>query len=145
MKSLSSITNPEIKAVIALHEAKGRKKQDRYIAEGIRVITTIIEAGQKPLTIYVTEPMIEQTKKLGTLKNITLVSMALMKKMSTASTASGMLAVFEIPHAPQPEELSGGLVLAQISDPGNMGTLIRTCAAMAIKSLVIVEGVDPYH
>jgi len=34
--------------------------------------------------------------------------------------------------------------MARVSDPGNMGTLIRTCAALNIKSVVVVEGSDPW-
>ena len=39
---------------------------------------------------------------------------------------------------------TSGLVLAQISDPGNMGTLIRSGAAMGCSTVVIVEGTDPW-
>ena len=65
-----------------------------------------------------------------------------MKKLSQASTPSGILGIFEIPE--KSEKLTSGIVLAQISDPGNMGTLIRTAAAMDLKTVVIVEGADPW-
>ena len=67
-----------------------------------------------------------------------------MKKMSTATTPSGLLGVFKIPPAPKIEYLGPGLVLAQISDPGNMGTLIRTALACGKQTIVIVEGTDPW-
>ena len=67
-----------------------------------------------------------------------------MKKMSTVATPSGFLGLFEIPAPPAPQQLTAGLVLAQISDPGNMGTLIRTAIACGVTSIVIVEGVDPW-
>jgi TrmH family RNA methyltransferase len=43
------------------------------------------------------------------------------------------------------DQLTTGIVLAQISDPGNMGTLIRTAAAMNKKTVVCVETVDPWN
>ena len=45
---------------------------------------------------------------------------------------------------PPLNKLSDGIILAQISDPGNMGTLIRTAAAMKASSVVIVDGSDPW-
>ena len=50
-----------------------------------------------------------------------------------------------MPKKPQISTLTSGAVLAQVSDPGNMGTLIRTTAAMGLNSVVCIEGVDPWH
>jgi TrmH family RNA methyltransferase len=68
-----------------------------------------------------------------------------MNKITQASTPSGILAVFPIPPQPSPEQLDSGIVLAQISDPGNMGTLIRTCAAMGKNSVVVIDGADVWN
>ncbi len=75
---------------------------------------------------------------------ITEVSDAIMKKMSAATTPSGILGVFPLPGQPNPQQISAGIVLAGIADPGNMGTLIRTCAAFGKRSIVIIAGCDPY-
>lgn len=75
---------------------------------------------------------------------MTLVTEPVMNKMSPSVTPSGILGVFEIPKNPPLTSLSDGIVLAHIADPGNMGTLIRTAAAMNVSSVVIVDGVDPY-
>lgn len=40
--------------------------------------------------------------------------------------------------------LTAGIVLAKLSDPGNVGTLIRTAVAMNVHTVVCVETVDPY-
>lgn len=145
MKSISSATNPDIKNVLALQDSKGRRKQGRFIAEGLRVISTIMEAGHKPVALYVTEPMIEQGQAMVGPRTLTLVSMALMSKMSSAASPSGILAVFNIPTQRPDNQLTSGLVLAGISDPGNMGTMIRTAVGMGVRSVVVVEGVDLWN
>lgn len=145
MKSISSPTNPAIKNVLALHDSKGRRAQGRYIAEGLRVITTIMENGRKPVEVYVTETMIEQGQAIATPQKLTLVSVALMKKLSTAANPSGILAIFDIPAQRPSKQLTAGLVLANITDPGNMGTMIRTSVAMGVQSIVIVDGVDLWN
>lgn len=145
MKSVSSTTNPAVKNVLALQDTKGRRKQGRFIAEGLRVITTIMENGRKPVEVYVTETMIEQGQAMATPQKLTLVSMALMKKLSSATNPSGILAVFDIQAQRPSRQLTAGLVLANITDPGNMGTMIRTSVAMGVQSVVIVDGVDLWN
>lgn len=139
MTLISSRQNPAVKTVCALHDAKERKAQQRFIAEGLRTISTFAQHAFVPEALYVTPEMQKDTEQAG-IKNFQLVTDDVMKKMSASSTPSGILAVFKIP---QPAAgLTSGLVLAQISDPGNMGTLIRTCAAMGFKTVVVVEGTD---
>ncbi len=68
-----------------------------------------------------------------------------MAKISTNSTPAELFAVLERPkNTQETANLTTGSVLAQIADPGNMGTLIRTTAAMGFKTCVIVEGCDPW-
>lgn len=144
MKTITSLTNEDIKIVTALHHAKYRHMHQQFIAEGIRTISTLLQANIKLTQLYVTDEMLTQALDLVDSALITKVTTGIMKKMSTASTPSGMLAVFQIPPTPTIEQLNAGIVLAQIADPGNMGTLIRSCIAMNIKTVVVVEGVDPW-
>jgi len=69
------------------------------------------------------------------------VIMALSVLIGT-DTPSGIVGLFQIPKTPQPQRLSSGIVLANVADPGNMGTLIRTCVAMGCTSVVIVDGAE---
>ncbi len=142
IKKISSLTNDQIKAVCDLHHAKYRAQRRLFIAEGIRIINTLLEAGKKPVTLYITPEQLPTAQALNCGAELVEVTMDVMKKMSAAHTPSGILGVFHIPLAPQ--KLHKGVVLAQIADPGNMGTLIRSAAAFGAKSVVIVEGCDPW-
>ena len=144
MKTITSRTNPEIKKVAALHQVKHRAAAQQFIAEGVRVCSTLIKAGNKPHALYVTENMVETARTLVPEKMMVQVDPHVMEKISTATTPSGMLGVFAIPPQPKTEQLGAGIVLAQIADPGNMGTLIRSAAAMNVQSIVVVEGADPW-
>lgn len=141
---IASTANPMVKQVTALHTAKGREKQQRCIAEGIRTLKTLINAGWQAEAIYATSALYQDALNQLPKTTITEVSDVVMKKMSAATTPSGILGVFPIPRQPNPNELSTGMVLAGIADPGNMGTLIRTCAAFGKRSVVIIGGCDPY-
>ncbi|MEX0939906.1 MAG: RNA methyltransferase [Candidatus Babeliales bacterium] len=145
MKQITSRQNPEIIAVSKLKNAKGRSQQNRFIAEGLRTCSALVKAGLNPLQIYVTEPNIDHVRSLVSIDYITETTSEVLDKISQTKTPSGIIGVFPIKPQPQPSKLSEGIVLAQITDPGNMGTLIRTCAAMDKKSVVIIDGVDPWN
>jgi RNA methyltransferase, TrmH family len=144
-KTIISINNEEIKQVAKLANSKNRLEQNLFIAEGLRACTTFAQAGYHIEQLYVTRQEYADTffEFVGQEK-ITLVSDIVMKKISQSVTPSGLLGVFAIPKNPSLTELDSGIVLAQITDPGNMGTLIRTAAAMKVKSVVIIEGTDPW-
>src|SRR5579872_3068729 len=144
MKQISSRQNPEIISVAALANAKERAIQKKFIAEGTRTLAALIASPIKLIQLYVNEKMLSTAHGLTAEANITVVSDPVMEKISQSTSASGILGVFAMPDSPAPNQLSAGLVLARIADPGNMGTLIRTAAALNIKSVVVVEGTDPW-
>ena len=102
---LASTANPIIKQITALHSPKGRDKQRRCIAEGIRTINTIINAGWRPEHIYTSGSMYHDAIDQFPTTPITAVTNAVMKKISTATTPSGILAVFPIPGIPDPKKI----------------------------------------
>ncbi|MDR3646551.1 MAG: RNA methyltransferase [Candidatus Babeliales bacterium] len=142
MKSISSIQNPEIKDIAQLQTAKGRHTQNKFIAEGIRVCSTLIASNVKLVQIYATQANKDYVYALANEEKVTLVTEQVMNKISASASPSGILGVFAIPKRPEFKDLTQGLVLSQISDPGNMGTLIRTCIAMGVKTIVKIEGAD---
>ncbi len=145
IKNIISPANPIIKHVVTLHIAKHRTELQEFIAEGFRTISTIIKAGHQPITLFTTEELLYDAQQLTDDKHIITVSTEIMDKISTAQSPSGLLATFKIPQQPSFDTLGSGVVLAQVTDPGNMGTLIRTAAAMNQKTVVCVETVDPWN
>jgi TrmH family RNA methyltransferase len=143
MKEITSLTNPLIKRVRSLHNSKGRKEHNLYVAEGLRTIKTIVAGGQTPTYVFCLDECFDKLSKVVSVKIITIVLPHVLEKISTTNSPQGIVAAFEIPKQPS-AKLTTGAVLAQISDPGNMGTLIRTTAAMGHETVVIVEGCDPW-
>ncbi|MFS8506815.1 MAG: RNA methyltransferase [Candidatus Babeliales bacterium] len=139
---LSSVNNQLVKEVIKLKTVKGRQKATHFIVEGQRACSTFIQNGYTPVHLFATEKNLDYAEKL--FNNTLLVTEALFQKMSSAKTPSGILALFAIPNTVNNKKLSAGLVLADIADPGNMGTLIRSAAAFNYKTVVIVGGCNPY-
>jgi TrmH family RNA methyltransferase len=141
MKNILSVHNEQIKNIVKLHTSKGRKEQEQFLAEGQRVLETFADANWQPALLFATDKMADAAYDIFDEEPI-IVSYQVMQKMSTVTTPSGILAVFS--HPQNSVELTPGLVLSEISDPGNMGTLIRSAAAFNSKSIVIIDGCDPY-
>lgn len=149
MNEITSLHNESIKQVTHLHTSKGRTEYHQFIAEGIRIVSTLLTTDRYPLVrLYYTDAMTGQAYALvQDSTRLTRVTPQVLAKMSTQATPSGILGVFEIPilqHLPEKELAKAGLVLANVSDPGNMGTLMRTCAALGNQSVIVVEGTDPF-
>lgn len=144
MKIIESRQNPEVKGIVALHERKNRIARKLYIAQGLRTCATLLKSGQKLKNFYVTYRMLDHARDLVDEKLITVVTDEVMEKIGTTENPSGMLGVFVLPEQTATHHLDTGIVLARITDPGNMGTLIRSCAAMGHRTVVIVEGADAW-
>lgn len=142
IKTLESRQNPEVKGIVALQERKNRVARGLYLAQGLRVCTALVQAGHKLKNLYVTYPLLDAARDLVDEKLITVVSTEVMEKISTVENPSGMVGVFSIPSQTMPKNIQNGVVLARISDPGNMGTLIRSAVAFGQKNIFLIEGTD---
>ena len=144
MKTITSVHNEEVKSVAKLASTKERSIQGKYIAEGLRTCQTLLECDAQLVKLYITDEHEGVALSLTSEDLITIVDSSVMAKMSQSTSPSGFLGVFKLPATPDVKKLTAGMVLARIADPGNMGTLIRSCAAFGAESVVVVEGCDPW-
>jgi RNA methyltransferase, TrmH family len=143
-RTITSRQNPEIIAVAKLHDAKERALHNHYIAQGVRVCKTLLDSSMELVRCYALEKTIPQIEQLITPELIVIVSPEVLAKISTEQTPSGLVCIFRQKTRPDQTHIDAGIVLFDITDPGNMGTLIRTCAAMGKKTVIVVGGVDPW-
>lgn len=142
MKIITSRQNEEIKQLTLLHHTKYRKKLKQFLAEGLRTVETLMERIE-PLQLYMTQEFFDQHTLDISNSKITIISQEVLEKISTTTTAQGIIGLFAMPNQHN-KPLTKGIVLCNVSDPGNMGTLIRTAAAMGAKTVVIIDGADPW-
>jgi TrmH family RNA methyltransferase len=142
MKIISSRQNEEIIQASLLKQTKHRTQQQRFIAEGMRTCLTLIESGMHLVMLYATREGYDQIAHYALKVPMTLVGAPVIEKLSSASTPSGIVGVFAIPQPPAIQKLNSGIVLAGLIDPGNIGTLIRTCAAFGLRTVVTIDGAD---
>lgn len=141
---ITSRANPLVLQYAALKTSQERYAQSLFVAEGARVCTTLYEQGMKLRHILFTPDHEHQMIQQFPFEQCIRVTPQIIEKIATTETPSGIVGIFEIPEEPNPATITPGLVLAEVSTPGNMGTLIRTAAAMGVTSVVVVEGSDPW-
>ena len=132
------ITKKELKEINLLGTKKGRKMQQRFVVEGKKSVAEFRVEGFQQRALYSTAP----TPHEGAV----LVTENEMQKMSFLKNASPLLGVFAIPqHKTIP--LKGRiLILDQVADPGNLGTIIRICDWFGIKHIIgSLDTVDCYN
>jgi RNA methyltransferase, TrmH family len=136
------LSKNQIKLITSLQQKKYRKQYQLFFAEGVKVIEELLRSKYELQTIFVTEPL---DFKVATDK-IHTISPAELKKISALTTPNNCLAVFKIPT--EHFSLKEGLlvVLDDVRDPGNLGTIIRLCDWFGVEQLVCSpETVDIYN
>jgi RNA methyltransferase, TrmH family len=139
---ISSLDNQLIKQIRQWHDARLCREAGVCLVEGQRAITACLLAGWEAQHIFINAGL--SYAPSWPADKIRRVSERVAAKISQAHTPSGYLANFRAPTPPPLEAIAGGLVLVGISDPGNLGTLIRCAAAFALKQVVLVGGADPF-
>lgn len=145
MKEITSRTNPTVQYIVKIAtSSKARTDKRLFVAEGLRTCVSLYTSGLKLNQLFVTGHIyLNQKHEFESIPEnlITVVTDHVMEKISQATTPSGMLGLFHMPQAPQ--AITGpGLVLAQVREPGNVGTLIRSCAAFGMRTVVLIESAD---
>lgn len=141
---ITSRANPLVQQYAGLKTSQERYAQSLFAAEGMRVCTTLHASGMVLRNLLYTHEHEAQIIQLFPVEKCVRVTTQIIEKLTTTENPSGIIGIFEIPEEPEATLITAGLVLADVSVPGNMGTLIRTAAAMGIKSVVVIEGSDPW-
>lgn len=145
---ISSMQNQIVKTIVTLHSNKGRQEQGLFITQGTRAIKTILESSLiKSHSLFATEKDAHGAQELSNTYSIEwyLVSESVMQKISTTHSPSGLLLVSHIPEQKKYTGQTNAVILADITDPGNAGTLIRTAAACKIEHVIVIDGVDIWN
>lgn len=136
------ISKNQIKNISQLKQKKFREIEQKFIAEGIKVIQELVESNLKLVHIYSTEVINFGVSP----EKITLISEQDLKKISALTNPNTCLAVFEIPKKTEITRNGLQVALDDVRDPGNLGTIIRLCDWFGITDLICSENsVDVYN
>jgi RNA methyltransferase, TrmH family len=138
-----------VAAAIKLHRHVGRRRAGRFLAEGPNLVEAALRRNLV-IEVFVTETALDRFGALLTDASVHVVTERAAKALSDTVTPVGLVAVCAIPSTNLTDVLAGQprlvAVAAEISEPGNAGTLIRIADAMGADAVVLAgHSVDPYN
>ncbi len=143
------ISRNQVKLIRSLQQKKFREEHGLFIVEGLRSIQEALRANASIESIFWTEAFSEKNSNhMNTISAVQneSVLMAEMKQLSPSTTPPGVLAVCKIPIFDSPDMNRNFIYLDHISDPGNMGTILRTALWFGIHNIVLSEAcIDPFN
>lgn len=144
MEVIRSLSNDGVKLAAKLQQKKYRQSTGLYLAEGERLVRDILAADERLIErIYVSESYYasHNTEPFGA--KVTVVSDIVFGKIAETEHSQGITAVVR-QKPPQPLSQKRCLFLDGVRDPGNLGTIIRTGAALGYTDIVCRDCADVY-
>jgi TrmH family RNA methyltransferase len=147
VKSITSRDNPFFKELKKLaSSARQRKKAGQVLLDGVHLVQACVEAGNQPQHLLVNASASGDREVAALLKEIPRVPLTqlddkLFVELSELKTPTGILALIERPQPKiSPAHSCFALLLEDIQDPGNVGSMIRSAAAAGCDAVFLSDG-----
>ncbi len=151
MREITSLQNNLVKQTVLLKQKKNRIASDLFLVEGFKGVKEALDSGLEIDNIFIGENFNKNLDISDNLKDKTYkVTGHILDKIATTDTAPDIIATAYQKHYELKDIFSVKnpivLVLENIKDPGNLGTIIRTAAAFNVSGIILTdETVDLYN
>ena len=149
---ITSTSNVQIKQIIALlKKSKERKEQKAFVIEGRKMFEEICQDTSRVVKAYFSDSYVKEQYAGKTMPEVPyeIVADSVFDAMAETVTPQGVLAIVKMPEYSLNDMISeaGTLVLLEnLRDPGNLGTIIRTAEAAGVSGVLLSrESVDIYN
>jgi len=144
------LSKAQISLITSLQHKKFRKQQGLFLVEGIKSVQEFISSSYLIHSVYATADALAKMGILPQNLKYQVVSDAEFNKITQLTTPQGVLALVYIPDNSQIDfkkiAKQHSLVLDDIQDPGNLGTIIRTAEWFGIEHIICSIGtVDAFN
>lgn len=127
-----------------------RQKAGAFVIEGVRLAEEALTSGWETRQVFFTTELSERGRTLlagfrnqGT--EVEEVSPGVLKSLADTETPQGILAVVQRKAPVLPPHPDFLLVIDQLRDPGNLGTILRTAASAGVQGVLLTPGTtDPF-
>ena len=154
--SYPGVHSPRLKAARRLNKRAFRQRERAFLAEGPQAVAEAFHCGAQVTDLFVTVPARSRHHDLVAAMAaagipVHLVSGEVMDELAQTVTPQGLLAVCGFVDVPLAEITARGrpqlvALLANVRDPGNAGTVLRTADAAGAHAVVFADAsVDPYN
>ncbi len=143
-KHIVSRDNPVFKHLKKLADnARERRSEELTLLDGVHLIEAYIAAFTEPELLIIPEGQssVEATGLIQALQHVATVMLPtlMFAELTPVASATGVLALVKIPQITLPTSPSFVLMLEDIQDPGNLGSLLRTAAAAGVEAVYLTS------
>ena len=155
-RTITGFSNPTVKALRALRDKKHRKREGRFLAEGLRLLTDARECGRLPETLVMAtwrdpHPLLDalEADVLAAGGEVIETGADILSKITGKDNPQAVAGVFaEFDTALDRIDRTAApiwLVVQALRDPGNLGTMLRTADAVGAGGLILIDDcADPF-
>lgn len=147
MKVIQSRDNPSFKELVKLSgSARQRGKSNQTLLDGAHLLAAYLDAGMLPQQLLVNAAALQDGEIFGLLERmqgvpVTQLDDRLFAELSELKTPTGILALIAIHQPDTPiADSRFALLLEDIQDPGNLGSMLRSAAAAGCDAVFLSAG-----
>lgn len=155
-RTITGFSNPTVKFLRSLRDKKHRRREGRFLAEGLRLLTDARESGHVPEMLVMAggrdpHPLLDaleaEVEAAG--GEVVETSAEILSKISgkdNPQAVAGVFAEFDTSLAALDRDAAPIWLVAQaLRDPGNLGTMLRTGDAVGAGGLILIDDcADPF-
>jgi len=136
------ITKNQIKLIKSLALKKNRIKHQLFVAEGVKIAEELLNSDYEIVSLFATRDWIAR----NTFDTVIQVSNAELSRISNQKSPDEVLMLVKIKKHQIIDDNGITLVLDDINNPGNLGTIIRMCDWFGVKQIICSKNtVDNYN
>ena len=154
-KHITGFSNPTVKYLRSLRDKKHRKRAGAFLVEGLRLIEDARASGRLPQTLVMAEgrehPLLErlEAEVIAAGGEVIATTPDILSKITgkdNPQSVAGVFAEFDTSLATLDRTAAPIWLVAQaMRDPGNLGTMLRTCDAVGAGGLILIDDcADPF-
>ena len=139
---ITSKQNSIVKLIRSLSDKKNRDLNGLYIAEGVNTVKEAIKSGRTIDRIVATEKGLSRIDALGL--EVVVVTDEIFEYITNEVTPQGVMALMVKETVTPQSPKNCCLFLDEVSDPANVGAIIRTAAASGYTEVYLADSADCY-
>ena len=144
-KHIVSRDNPIFKYQKKLADnARERRAEGKTLLDGVHLIESYCAAFGEPELIIIPEgkSSLEATQLMQHLQHVSTIMFPtlMFTELTPVSSSTGILAIVKTPNIAPPEIVKFALLLEDIQDPGNLGSMLRTALGAGVEAVYLSKG-----
>ena len=155
-REITGFSNPTVKYLRGLRDKKNRRREGKFLVEGLRLLKDARETGRVPEMLVMAKgrdahPLLDDLERAVMIAGGEIIetSADILAKITGKENPQAVAGMFtEFDTSLQALDRNAGpiwMVAQALRDPGNLGTMLRTCDAVGAGGLILVDDcADPF-